>query len=87
MAKAPKAQGPIVVHLVKGNHEVKWYESEAALKSALKIWPPQSQGGCELRWDEGRHIPHCENVSCKGRCLPNLVPGSDGNIYWFCTCS
>jgi len=85
--KSSKKQLLKLLHLVKGQYKVKWYESEKQLRSTYQIWPPQSSGGCELRAPDRKHrAPWCENKSCNGICMLNGVPGADGTIYWYCTC-
>jgi hypothetical protein len=82
-----KEQTTITLHLVRGQYDVEWHESEDALKANYKKWPPQSSGGCELRAADREHpTVWCENVSCKRKCKLHGIPGGEDNIYWYCEC-
>ncbi len=85
--KPTKKPAKAMLHLVKGETDVKWYATRKALRAAHKVWPPQSSGGCELRWDDKTNFVYCENVGCPGSCRLNGVPGGDGKIYFYCTCT
>ena len=62
-------------------------EALTSTPGPIGLWPPQNNGGCELRAPDGNHsFLWCEPVSCTGNCTLNGVPGGSNNTYWYCTC-
>ncbi len=85
---APTKRPPTILHLVKGQHQVVWYDSKE--KMLDELFPPPSVPGCTLRFDRATEKLYCEqSEKCPSpdkACVLNHVPGLGGEPYYFCKC-